>query len=182
MNEVLFGSPCAHHLWPLLIERYSPGCRLCERPDVFDPERFVPERAAARPRFSYLPFGAGPRICIGAAFAMAEAMLILASSSLRRVAAPSRAGNCRSAGICTPVARKGPPFRSAKRKAGLDQRAAPAIRRGGRRSRRTMPSVGMPVSIKCCGGGAWTMPRSQPQSLFRRRSLNRPKLHVDGPS
>ncbi len=56
---------------------------LWEHPDRFDPERFAPERAAARPRFAYLPFGAGPRICIGALFAMAEAMLILATIAQR---------------------------------------------------------------------------------------------------
>jgi cytochrome P450 len=56
---------------------------LWENPDRFDPERFAPERAAARPRFAYIPFGGGPRICIGAAFAMAEAMLILATIAQR---------------------------------------------------------------------------------------------------
>jgi cytochrome P450 len=56
---------------------------LWEKPDRFDPERFAPERAAARPRFAYIPFGAGPRICIGAAFAMAEATLILATIAQR---------------------------------------------------------------------------------------------------
>ncbi len=53
--------------------------KLWDDPGCFEPERFAPERVAARPRFSYIPFGAGPRICIGAAFAMAEAMLILAT-------------------------------------------------------------------------------------------------------
>ena len=48
---------------------------LWERPDRFEPERFSAEQTAARPRFAYLPFGAGPRICIGAAFAMAEGTL-----------------------------------------------------------------------------------------------------------
>lgn len=57
--------------------------KLWEHPDRFDPERFAPERSAARHRFAYIPFGAGPRICIGAAFAMAEAMLILATIAQR---------------------------------------------------------------------------------------------------
>ena len=51
---------------------------LWDRPDVFDPERFALERAAERPRFAYIPFGGGPRICIGAGFAMTEALIILA--------------------------------------------------------------------------------------------------------
>ena len=57
--------------------------QLWDHPDRFDPERFTPERVAARPRFAYLPFGAGPRICIGAAFAMTEAVLILATIAQR---------------------------------------------------------------------------------------------------
>jgi cytochrome P450 len=56
---------------------------LWENPERFDPERFAPEGAAARPRFAYIPFGAGPRICIGAAFAMTEAILILATIAQR---------------------------------------------------------------------------------------------------
>ena len=56
---------------------------LWENPERFEPERFEPERAAARPRFAYIPFGAGPRICIGAAFALTEAVLILATIAQR---------------------------------------------------------------------------------------------------
>jgi cytochrome P450 len=56
---------------------------LWERPDRFEPERFAPERSAARPRFAYIPFGAGPRVCIGAAFAMQEALIILATIAQR---------------------------------------------------------------------------------------------------
>jgi cytochrome P450 len=56
---------------------------LWDDPERFDPERFAPERAASRPRFAYVPFGAGPRICIGAAFAMTEAVLILATIAQR---------------------------------------------------------------------------------------------------
>jgi cytochrome P450 len=52
-------------------------------PGRFDPERFSPEQTAARSRFSYLPFGGGRRICIGAAFAMAEATILLATIAQR---------------------------------------------------------------------------------------------------
>jgi cytochrome P450 len=49
-----------------------------ESPELFDPERFSAERSEHRPRYAYLPFGGGPRICIGATLAMTEAVVILA--------------------------------------------------------------------------------------------------------
>ena len=50
-----------------------------EHPDAFDPDRFSPERSADRPKFVYLPFGAGPRQCIGNQFALIEAQLTVAT-------------------------------------------------------------------------------------------------------
>jgi cytochrome P450 len=52
-------------------------------PDAFDPDRFTPERIAERPKFVYLPFGAGPRQCIGNQFALVEAHLVLATLAQR---------------------------------------------------------------------------------------------------
>jgi cytochrome P450 len=48
------------------------------QPEVFDPERFSQEAAKERHRFAYMPFGAGPRVCIGSGFALMEAVTILA--------------------------------------------------------------------------------------------------------
>ena len=52
---------------------------LWDNPDAFDPDRFAPELVKARRRFAFLPFGGGPRVCIGGGFAMLEAAAILAT-------------------------------------------------------------------------------------------------------
>lgn len=65
---------------PWLMHRHRKYWR---HPDRFDPENFSAGAASARQRFVYLPFGAGPRICIGMAFAMTEAILILATLAQR---------------------------------------------------------------------------------------------------
>jgi unspecific monooxygenase len=60
---------------PWVLHRHR---RLWPQPDVFDPARFLPG-APAPDRFAYLPFGVGPRVCIGAQFALTEATLVLAA-------------------------------------------------------------------------------------------------------
>lgn len=59
---------------------------LWESPSVFDPERFTPERSTSRPRYAFLPFGAGPRQCLGNLFSIMEAQIIVALM-LRRLRA-----------------------------------------------------------------------------------------------
>jgi cytochrome P450 len=53
--------------------------RLWPRAQAFDPDRFAPSVSAERERFAYMPFGAGPRVCIGAGLAMTECLVVLAS-------------------------------------------------------------------------------------------------------
>ena len=60
---------------PWLLHRHE---ALWEAPNAFRPERFLGEAARQRPRFAYLPFGIGPRICAGAAFGMTEVMVFAA--------------------------------------------------------------------------------------------------------
>jgi cytochrome P450 len=59
---------------PWVLHRHR---RRWQEPDVFDPTRFLPG-APAPERYAYMPFGAGPRVCVGAQFALTEAVLVLA--------------------------------------------------------------------------------------------------------
>ena len=67
-GEIVFVSP-----W--LIQRHT---KLWDRPDVFDPDRFSDPASKESQRAAYLPFSAGPRVCLGASFAMQKGYLILA--------------------------------------------------------------------------------------------------------
>jgi cytochrome P450 len=57
--------------------------RFFDHPDTFDPDRFSGKWEERIPRYAYLPFGGGPRVCIGNGFAMMEARLILATVAQR---------------------------------------------------------------------------------------------------
>lgn len=72
-GETVFIAPYVMHR----LAHYFPN------PDAFQPERFTPAMEEALPRYAYMPFGGGPRICIGNSFAMMEAQLVLATIAQR---------------------------------------------------------------------------------------------------
>jgi len=65
---------------PYLLHRHPD---FWEEPKVFDPHRFDKEAQRAQHTFAYLPFGGGPRICLGNNFAMMEAVFIIAMVTQR---------------------------------------------------------------------------------------------------
>jgi cytochrome P450 len=65
---------------PYLLHR---GRSWWDSPELFDPDRFSADRSSGRPRYAYLPFGGGPRVCIGASFAMMEAQIVVAMVARR---------------------------------------------------------------------------------------------------
>jgi cytochrome P450 len=86
-------------------------------PDVFDPTRFAPENEAGISRYQYLPFGAGPRICIGASFSMTESVVMLASF-------------VRAARFATPAGRRFTPVSGISLRAHPDIELTVSIRNG----------------------------------------------------
>jgi cytochrome P450 len=83
-------------VWPWLVHRHQD---LWEDPDAFDIGRFSPEKR--RHRFQYIPFGGGPRMCIGARFAMAEALTILSHWISRWRLSPLPGRAVRASGMVT---------------------------------------------------------------------------------
>lgn len=61
---------------PWIVHRHE---RLWSRPTEFVPSRFLPDKRPAIDRYQYLPFGIGPRVCIGQYFAMQEGIVALAA-------------------------------------------------------------------------------------------------------
>jgi cytochrome P450 len=72
-GAAVFVSPWAMHRDP----------RFWDAPERFDPDRFLPERSAGRPRYAWFPFGGGARRCIGDAFAMQELVMVLGALAKR---------------------------------------------------------------------------------------------------
>ncbi|HET9183325.1 MAG TPA: cytochrome P450 [Candidatus Angelobacter sp.] len=62
-------------IFPYVTHRHP---RWWDDPEKFQPERFLPRNTSARPRGAYIPFGAGPRTCVGLNFAMTEILVVLA--------------------------------------------------------------------------------------------------------
>jgi cytochrome P450 len=85
-------------IWPWLIHRHR---ALWDDPDCFDPDRFLGEAKARRHRFQYIPFGGGPRLCVGIRFATIEALTVLAHWLSRWSFAPMPGREVRPSGMIT---------------------------------------------------------------------------------
>ncbi|HET9428432.1 MAG TPA: cytochrome P450 [Allosphingosinicella sp.] len=85
-------------IWPWLLHRHK---KWWDDPDAFDPDRFTAEAKAKRHRFQYLPFGGGPRVCVGARFATAEALTVLAHWLAKWTFAPAPQREVKVSGMVT---------------------------------------------------------------------------------
>ncbi len=85
-------------IWPWIVHRHT---KLWKDPDAFDAERFAAGRKNDRHRFQYLPFGGGPRTCVGARLAIAEALTILAIWLSQWRFTPSQSRRVRVSGLVT---------------------------------------------------------------------------------
>jgi cytochrome P450 len=115
-DDELCGAPIAAgdiiSIWPWLIHRHK---ALWDDPDAFDPDRFGPATKQQRHRFQYIPFGGGPRLCVGMRFAMSEALTVMAHWLSRWTFAPTPGREVRPSGMVTLRPAGGLPLKLAPR-------------------------------------------------------------------
>jgi cytochrome P450 len=99
-------------IWPWMLHRHK---ALWDDPDAFAHRRFL-DGGARRHRFQFLPFGGGPRLCVGARFAMAEALTILAHWLARWRFDPIPGREMQLTGMVTLRPKGGLPLRVGERK------------------------------------------------------------------
>ncbi len=96
---------------PWVLHRHR---KLWRHPDAFIPDRFM-EEAEPPPRLAYLPFGTGPRVCVGAQFAMAEITLVLAMLIQRFRISPADDGPVMPVAVVTTQPDRAAAFRLSRR-------------------------------------------------------------------
>ena len=96
---------------PWVLHRHA---RFWRDPAVFDPDRFMPD-APPPPRHAWLPFGTGPRVCVGAQFALTEATLALAMLLARYEVGRLDSDPVLPSGIVTLIPTRAPAFRLRRR-------------------------------------------------------------------
>ena len=110
---------------PWVLHRHK---QLWNEPGRFDPTRFLPG-APPPSRFGYLPFGAGPRVCIGAQFALTEAAIILARITRAFSITIPHGRRVLPVGVVTVYPDRAPAFRLRKREHALHGTGAPSPER-----------------------------------------------------
>jgi cytochrome P450 len=115
---------------PYLLHRHP---ALFERPGVFDPDRWLPDRAKAIPRDAFIPFATGARKCIGDNFAMTEATIALATITARWHLDPVPRQRVRPAAVTT-LRPKNLHMRVSERTPGHSGEATPAVPLAGEKS------------------------------------------------
>ena len=76
LGGIVLPQPCLIVIPVFAVHRHT---ATWDDPGKFDPDRFLPEREAKMQRTQFMPFGAGPRVCIGASFALVEATAVVAT-------------------------------------------------------------------------------------------------------
>jgi cytochrome P450 len=112
LREVALGAGDIVSIWPWLIHRHE---KLWVEPDQFDHTRFLGTDRKQWHRFQYIPFGAGPRTCVGGRFAMVEALTILARWLADWRFAPVDGHRVQASGMVTLRPKGGLPLRLSRR-------------------------------------------------------------------